>query len=140
MSREPCFEHSFQVPFHEVDRAGVIFFAHLFTHAHDAYERFMAHVGLNLDQPCPNASCALPIVHAEADYQAPFHHGMTVRVTLTVARLGRTSFTTSYDFLAPDDRLHARLSLVHCCVDRATGTKCAMPDALHARLLPYLTQ
>jgi YbgC/YbaW family acyl-CoA thioester hydrolase len=139
MSPERSFEHIFQVPFHEVDRAGVIFFAHLFTHAHDAYERFMAHLGLNLDRPCPDAACALPIVHAEADYHAPLRHGVAMRVTLTLARLGHTSFTTSYDFAGPDHHLHARLHLVHCCVDSDTGMKRALPDALRARLLPYLT-
>jgi len=35
------FEYRFTVQLHDTDAAGRLFFAHLFRHAHDAYEALM---------------------------------------------------------------------------------------------------
>jgi len=37
--------HKFTLPLQEVDHAGVMFFAHLFSHAHDAYAELMQSMG-----------------------------------------------------------------------------------------------
>lgn len=134
MTKKCSFDYSFQIHFHEVDRAGVLFFAHLFTHAHDAYELFMANLGMGLDRTWSDQEYVLPIVSATADYHAPFHHGMTVTVRITIPHLGQSSFTTSYNFLEPEGRQHAQVRLVHCCVDITTGKARVLPDTLRALL------
>ena len=41
----PAFFYRFTVRLHDIDAAGVMFFGHLFRHAHDAYESVMANLG-----------------------------------------------------------------------------------------------
>ncbi|MFP4063447.1 MAG: acyl-CoA thioesterase, partial [Halochromatium sp.] len=73
-------EHRFRVALHDTDAAGVLFFAHLFRHAHDAYEAMMARIGWPLDGLIRERQLGLPLVHAEADYRRPMRHGDQVAV------------------------------------------------------------
>jgi len=130
------FEHRFHVALHDTDAVGVLFFGHLFRHAHDAYEDFMAHIGLPLDALIRASEWHLPLVHAEADYGAPLRHGARVRVSIEVLELGRRAFTLGYRFALDDGREAARARTVHVCIEVATGRSRALPDALRAALRP----
>ena len=119
--------HDFTVRLHDADAAGVLFFAHLFRHAHDAYEDFMASLGQPLDG-LVRAGCRLPLVHAEADYVRPIQHGETIRVTVVLAALGETSFTLDYRFEDGSGALRARARTVHVhLADRGDGDRSAAP-------------
>lgn len=131
------FQTNFYIPFHEVDHAGIMFFAHLFTHAHDTYEQFMAHLELNLNRDWTHEHYLLPIIHAEANYHAPLHHGMTINVQLNIANIGNTSFITEYKFLEHTEQLHAMVQLVHCCIDLHTRTAKILPNELRIKLQRY---
>ncbi len=85
------YSYTFEVRLHDVDHAGVMFFARLFVHAHDAYEAFMAGNGLALGALIER-NVRLPIVHASADCLLPLRHDEKITVTLTVAKLGRTLY------------------------------------------------
>ena len=69
MSAAP-YVYSLRIRLHETDAAGVLFYAHLFRLAHDAYESFMAHIGFPLHALIGHGDSApglrLPIVRAEA--------------------------------------------------------------------------
>lgn len=134
------FSHRFYVPLHEVDAAGLMFFGHLFRHAHDAYEAFMSSLGHPLDRLIQAGGPLLPLVHAEADYLQPLRHGETLRVELGLARLGRTSFTLAYRVVddAGDER--ARVSTVHVCLGPDRSTAAPLPEALAAALRACFTQ
>ena len=138
MNSPRFFEYVFRVPFHQVDGAGVVFFAHLFTHAHDAYERFMESLDSSLDRLVRESHCDLPIVHAAADYRLPLRHGMEVRVHMWVDRLGDTSFTTAYDLIGPGGERYAHLELVHCCTQQDARRKTPVPIELRKQLQPYV--
>lgn len=111
MQAEP-FIYRFRVPFHQVDRAGILFFAHVFTHAHDAYELFMQQKGLELGG-IVEAGERIPLVHAEADYHHPLQHGDEIRVELAVKVTGRTSFTLDYGFFNTENVRCVSVSTVH---------------------------
>jgi len=130
----PCFSHAFYVPLHEVDAAGLMFFGHLFRHAHDAYEAFMITLGHPLDHLIRAGGPLLPLVHAEADYRQPLQHGEALRVELSLARLGRTSFTLIYRFLDDAGGERARASTVHVCLGPDRATAAALPESLVAAL------
>ncbi|BCB26252.1 1,4-dihydroxy-2-naphthoyl-CoA hydrolase [Sulfurimicrobium lacus] len=129
------YEYRFQVRLHDTDHAGVVFFAHLFTHAHDAYEAFMASVGLGLGALIADG-VRLPVAHADADYLLPLHHGEEVAVTLAIAELGRTSFTVAYEFRC-DGELRARLRTVHVFLDTQSGRPADLPQDMRAQLGPF---
>ncbi len=125
-------EHRFRVALHDTDAAGVLFFAHLFRHAHDAYEAWMATLGFPLDALLRDGRLRLPIVHAEADYRRPLHHGDAVRVRLALAEVGDSAFTLDYRFLDVHGDLVASARTRHVGVDHQ-GRR-TLPDALRRAL------
>ena len=122
--------YAFRVAFHEVDRAGVLFFAHLFRHAHDAYEAWLASRGVTLGELAEGRPCRLPLVHAEADYLAPLRHGEEIGVTLAVEVVGDSSFTLACELRGPDGGLRARVRTVHVAVDPTTERPMSLPVSL----------
>lgn len=128
---ESHFAHAFEVRLHDTDAAGVLFFAHLFRHAHDAYESLMAAAGFPL-QGLIRSGTALPIVHAEADYQAPMRQGDRIRVAVTTAEIRRRSFSLDYRFLDDQGLLRARARTVHVLTGADTNKD--LPDDLRRAL------
>ena len=133
---EGPFAHAFEVRLHDTDAAGVLFFAHLFRHAHDAYESLMAAAGFPLQDLIRNGT-ALPIVHAEADYQAPMRQGDRIRVAVGVAEIRRRSFSLDYRFLDEQGLLRARARTVHVLI--GADTTMALPDDLRQALARWRT-
>lgn len=129
----PGFDYRFRVRLHDTDAAGIMFYGHLFRHAHDAYEGFMSSLGLPLDGLI-RAGCRLPLVHAEADYLMPLRHGDEIRVEVGVAVLGGAKFTLAYGFRDEAGALRARARTVHVHVaERGVGAA-PLPDELRAAL------
>ncbi|MCG6942926.1 MAG: acyl-CoA thioesterase [Thiohalocapsa sp.] len=135
---DPIFEHRFRVALHDTDAAGVLFFAHLLRHAHDAYEAWMAQLGFPLDAMLRDGGLRLPLVHAEADYRRPLRHGDAVTVRLGVAGVGGSAFTVAYRFLDAQGELAASARTVHVGVD-ANGHR-TLPDALRRAVQPPQTR
>ncbi|WP_295880024.1 thioesterase family protein [uncultured Thiohalocapsa sp.] len=131
----PTFEHHFRVALHDTDAAGVLFFAHLFRHAHDAYEAWMTQLGFPLDAMLRAGDLRLPLVHAEADYRRPLHHGAAVSVQITPAAVGAGSFTLHYRFRTGDGNLAATARTVHAAID-ADGRR-SLPAQLRQALENY---
>lgn len=127
--------YAFEVRLHDVDHAGVMFFARLFVHAHDAYEAFMARLGLDLCAMICSGE-RLPIVHADADYFQPLRHGEQIKVNLEIEALGKTSFTVAYTFHAATNLL-AKVRTVHVYLDPHTNTATSLPSTLQQLLQPY---
>lgn len=123
MGKAP-FAYGFEVRLHDTDAAGVLFYAHLFRHTHDAYESLMAAAGHPL-QDLIRAGTGLPIIHAEADYQAPMRQGERIRVELLVAEIRPRSFRLDYRFLDDKGVTRARAHTVH-----------VLAGAIGARVLP----
>jgi 1,4-dihydroxy-2-naphthoyl-CoA hydrolase len=128
----PAFEHRFRVALHDTDAAGVLFFAHLFRHAHDAYEAWMAALGFPLDAMVRDGELRLPLVHAEADYHHPLRHGEAVTVQLAVGEVRERSFVIDYCFLGAENAVAATAQTVHAGLD-AGGSR-GLPTALLAAL------
>jgi 1,4-dihydroxy-2-naphthoyl-CoA hydrolase len=108
--------HRFTVALPDTDAAGVLFFAHLFRHAHDAYEAWMSSLGFPLHEMIRTGAVALPLVHAEADYRQPLRHGDLVTVELSLADLHPSRFRIDYRFLS-NRQLAATASSIHVCID-----------------------
>ncbi|MBK1646100.1 thioesterase [Thiocapsa imhoffii] len=134
---DPSFTYDFEVRLHDTDAAGRLFFAHLFRHAHDAYEVFMDRLGLPLHTLIDAGEILLPLVHAQADYRHPLHHGEPVRVTLRIAELRTRSFAVAYRFENADGVLAATALTVHLQVG-ADGTPAPqLAHSLRAALTPW---
>ena len=124
-------EHRVQLQ--EIDAAGVVFFGTYFTIAHQAYEQALLVSGFDLAPLLAAGQQALPMVHAEADYQSPLRYGDTVTVSVTCGRIGERSFTLDYAFTSRGTPV-ARLRHIHACLDVAAQRSTALPTALVAAL------
>ncbi len=127
--------HRFRVTFDLVDPGGRLFFAHLFTAAHRAYESLLAEAGLALGRLAETGPL-LPLVHAEADYLAPVGLEDEVEVQVNLEALGRSSFTLVHRFRL-DDRPCARARTVHVAISPDDGRPVPLPGFLIDALRPY---
>jgi len=128
--RDTPYRYRFQVRLHDTDAAGVLFFGHLFRHAHDAYESLMADLGFPLHELiqqgiAPHAT-ALPITRAEASYKRPIRQGDSIEVLVTVAEVRRRSFALDYGFHDDLGRTCATARTVHVL----TGPDATFPEAM----------
>ena len=136
---EDAFEHVFSVPLHDTDAAGAMFFAHLFRHAHDAYEGFMLAIGFPLDRMIREGSQQLPLVHAEADYQRPLRHGDRVWVRLRPVQVGHSSFVLEYRFTDDRGGLYASMRTIHVNIGPHGSNAAPLPEGMRSALTAWLT-
>jgi 1,4-dihydroxy-2-naphthoyl-CoA hydrolase len=122
----------------DTDAAGLLFFAKQFVYAHDAYEFLMQTVGYSLLDIIEKESFLLPIVHAEADYLKKLNVGEEIDVTVSIARIGNTSFTLAYEVSDRTGRLVGRASTVHVSVDKQSQSKIDLPPDLRQALQKLL--
>ena len=132
------FSYTLPVRFHEVDPAGIVFFARIFQYAHDACEAWLRSVGYPLDPPFHERDYGLPLVHAEADFRSPIHTGQEVRVDLALTSIGTTSFKVSAHLTSREGVDLATVRTVHVCVDPRTRRPIPLPAAMRAAFAPYL--
>jgi len=133
------YNYHFTTTLHDIDAAGVLFFAHLYRHAHDAYEAFMSDIGFSLDEIIRNNS-KLPLVHSEAEFLQPIRHGDRVTIVLQIKNIGISSFTVNYRFTGEQGRQLATASTTHVHLDADGKKNSALPDALHTELSKYLSE
>jgi 1,4-dihydroxy-2-naphthoyl-CoA hydrolase len=128
--------YRFTIRLHDIDAAGVMFFGHLFRHAHDAYEARMAGLGLPLDGLI-QAGCRLPLVHAEADYRQPMRQGEEIRVEVACETLGGSAFTLAYRFCDTSGALKATVRTVHVHLGGDDVGSAPLPDAIRRVLAAF---
>ena len=128
------FEMTTSVRLHDTDAAGLLFFAHQFRIAHDAYESFMEQIGYSFASIFREDDYLLPIVHAEADYTAILNVGDRLAVRLVAEKIGETSFTLAYDLINDSGKSVGTVRTVHVCLDKSQREKRPLPDGLRQAL------
>ena len=131
------YKYHFTTSLHDIDAAGVLFFAHLYRHAHDAYEAFMSDIGFSLDKVI-RENILLPLIHSEADFLQPISHGDRVCIQLQIKKIGNSSFTVIYHFTGSQEQQLATALTTHVYLDRTDRKSKNLPDALREKLSKYL--
>ncbi len=131
------YDYRFRVPMHHVDHAGVLFYANLFLHAHDAWEHFMHSQDADLALLIKAGEWRIPIVHTEADYTQPMRHGDEIDIRLQIDHLGRSSIRVIYTFVDQDGEQLAVARTTHVFVNAATNHSSEIPADLRKRLQNY---
>ena len=88
------FEHPITARFHEVDRAGIVFFGRAFEYAHICYEEMLIAAFDDAEVVMGARRFVMPIVHAEADYQRPIRQFDRLVAALDLERLSKRSMTS----------------------------------------------
>jgi 1,4-dihydroxy-2-naphthoyl-CoA hydrolase len=124
----------YTIKLHDTDAAGILFFANQFRIVHDIYERFLAAIGFAFQDRFSKKDFLIPIVHAEADFNHPLTVGDVVEISLTVAAVGKTSFTLEYYLTDLNGATAGYARTVHVTIDAHTMRKMPLPQALRQKL------
>lgn len=115
------------IPFHLGDPAGILFFGHIFSLAHEVYEHFIIE---KMDIPWNDwfnhAEYVIPLKHVEANFHLPIKVGAFYQVELLVKKIGTTSFTLLYHFFDAD-KLLCEVESVHIFCDKKNFQKIPLP-------------
>jgi YbgC/YbaW family acyl-CoA thioester hydrolase len=84
------------IHFHEVDAAGIVFYARFFEYFHDALVDYFSLRGIDTSRAFTERRWRAPFVHAEADYLKPVRFGERIEVHVVAARVGRSSARVAY--------------------------------------------
>ncbi|MBK7586367.1 MAG: acyl-CoA thioesterase [Myxococcales bacterium] len=123
------FAYERQVRFHEVDPAGLLFFPHFLTYAHEAMERLFEPLDGGYARLVTERRVGLPAVAVHSDFRAPLRYGDIAVVETTVARLGNRSMTLRYEFVRASDRVvSAEVHHTVVTTDLSALKSCPMPD------------
>lgn len=122
--------------FRDGDPAKIMYFANIFSLAHDAFETFIVAAGYLWEEWFRKSNYLIPIRHTEADFKIPFIPGETYEIDVTVDRFGETSFKMKYVFLK-NKQIHATVKMVHAVLDPKTVQKTPLPALMKSRLEVY---
>jgi 4-hydroxybenzoyl-CoA thioesterase len=123
------------VRFEDVDAAGIVFFARIFSYCHEAMEDLFSSLDGGYVKLITERRIGLPAVRVEADFSAPLRYGDRVKIEVTVPHVGATSCTLAYNVMrATDGALAATVK--HVCVvsDLTRLAKIAIPNDVRAVL------
>ena len=117
----------------DTDAAQVVFFAHYYAIAHEAYESAFAHYHSPLSSWI-NHQVHIPIIHSQAHHRAPLHLADPVTVCVFIHRIGTKSFTLHYELYKehfqqqPTTQAVTALQTVHVTVENKSSV--ALPSSL----------
>ena len=135
MSVKP-FTHTFTLRFHEADPAGIMFFGNVYKLAHNAYEEFLVHLGFELKHWFHNPDWGVPVRQSSCEYFAPLVASRTFGIRVLIEKIGTTSFTLTYDFVA-DGKTYCQARLVHTFIDIKAMKKRDLPSDVRKRFEAY---
>lgn len=80
----------------DTDAARVVYFAKLLSICHEAYEELLTQAGIDFGELVNNDHLAIPIVHAEIDFQRPIFCGDLLEIFVKVESITENSFQVIY--------------------------------------------
>lgn len=128
------FKREMFIPFHLVDAAGVLFFGHVFTIAHQIFECFVIEeLDISWSDWFQNSTWVVPLKKAEADYQYPLKAGFVCTIELRIEEIRSSSFKVRQNF-SQKNTLCCVVNTVHVFCDRSTGQKIAIPEVIYDKM------
>jgi acyl-CoA thioester hydrolase len=126
VTRQAPFVHHVPVRYLEVDQQGVVFNMWYLAYLDDAMTAFLLAGGLPYTDMIA-AGFDVQLVHTELDWTGSLAWGDRASVTVTLARVGTTSFTLAFTIDA-EGRSIARASTVYVVVRTDGSGKCPVPS------------
>jgi 1,4-dihydroxy-2-naphthoyl-CoA hydrolase len=123
----------------DTDAAGVVYFAHLLSICHEAYEFSIAQFGINVKTFLSNAAVAIPITQAEIQFFRPLFCGDRIKIDFTAQSLSENEFELQYKIYL-DKVLVGKARTRHVCIDPNLRGRIAFPESLRQWLTELSTQ
>lgn len=121
-----------KIQFHHCDPAGILFYANIYTLAHDIYQEFLAEISQR--NYFFDKEMVLPITKSSAEYYKPMRSGDSYQVDITVSQLKNSSFELKYIFCDHEKTIFAEVKTVHVVVNKNQFQKTDMPADLQTQL------
>jgi acyl-CoA thioester hydrolase len=132
----PDFSYRLDVRFRDCDPMGHANNAVYLTYLEQArFHHWRSLWGFGLES-LPASTPGVILAHADIDYRLPARYGDTLEVRITVASIGRTSFTYDYEIVDAGGRLIATARTVQVMYDYSHGKPVPVPDDIRAKLQP----
>ena len=128
------FETNITARFHEVDRAGIVFFGRAFEYAHICFEEMLTAAFGGMDAVFDRLDLGFPLVHSEASFLRPMRRGDRLSVRMTIVAFSGRSITFEYAIRGQSDGVErCRVRLKHAFVTVSTFKTRHCPDEfIHA--------
>lgn len=127
------FKYTFTARMHDIDAAGIMFFARTFYHAHDAYEAFLYENDLGIIKII-KSGILLPISHSEADYKVPVLLNESINIEIYTEDIGENEFSLRYLLKAEEGTVKSSVLTRHVCVDSKTHRRTVLPDFIKSAI------
>lgn len=123
------------VRFEEVDAAGIVFFGHFVSYAHEAMEAFFAGLEGGYANLIMKRKIGFPAVRLEIDYASPARYGDVLRIETRVARIGGRSAVLDYTMKqAEGGAVVCKMRHTIVTTDLTKMASCEMPADVRAIL------
>jgi YbgC/YbaW family acyl-CoA thioester hydrolase len=130
--------HVVEIPvrFGHVDQAKIVYYPHLYHFGHEAMEEtFRAAVGISYPDLIAKERLGFPAVHLESDFLETVGYGETLRVAVSVVKVGTTSVTWRFEGArASDGTVAFRTTVTTVCVDMDRFRPVPVPPKIRAGL------
>lgn len=113
----------------DTDTAGVVYFAHLLSMCHEAYEEYLVSLNINLSSFFREQQLAVPIIHSEIDFFKPLYWGDIININLQGKIVNTQIFEIFYE-VAKENIQIAKASTRHICINSNTRNKTNIPSEL----------
>lgn len=123
------FVYNLTINFHQADPAGILFFANIFTLAHDAYEALLQSFEMERNY-FNDDEFVIPIVHSEADYYSVIKPGEELNIVVKAGLIKNSSFELIYEFVDSENKTRAKVKTVHVLVKKEDFKKTDLPVEL----------
>lgn len=131
---EPVYERTVFTPFQLGDPAGIVFFGHLFSLAHEVYEQFIQEkLSITWSDWFNNEEWIVPIKQTQASYFVPLFAGLWYQVRLELKQMTTSSLTLVYRFYKEEVE-HCQIEILHVFCDRRTKKKLSIPQEIRNKL------
>jgi acyl-CoA thioester hydrolase len=104
-----------RIEFRDTDAAGIAHFSTYFTMMEQAEHAWLRELGFSVVMNRPDHTLSWPRVAAECDYQAPLRFEEVIDIEGRIVKLGRTSVTYEYRFLASGKQVAIGRITAVCC-------------------------
>ncbi len=131
-----AFSKDIKVRFSDTDPAGVMYFPRFLDVFHGVFEDwFDEDLAMPYRWVLEDTRIGFPAVSTDCEYSAPFRFGETMEVTLTLSRLGKRSFTCTYEARGKgEDEVRVSASIVTVVVNLDSFESHPMPAPLRKAL------
>ena len=134
------FDYAFTVRLHDIDGAGIVFFAGIARHYRPTpiYEALLAHLGHSIAGYIVEGKYIIPIGSVEADYKRPLRQGETITARVSIMEMSGSSYRVRIRLWGPAEDLRAEIRMRCVAVLRATMRPTAIPPDLRQALTAFL--